>query len=160
MSISTTPISEISSQTVEIKGIIELVSREMAEVDSVIENNLNSDVALINQLGAYIIQAGGKRLRPVALLLSARACNTQTNQPEKPMPIKYSWRRLSSSFTRLRFFTMMLLMNRTCGAAEKRQMKFSEMRPAFLLAITCTLALSNDGGSWQHAGDGDIVAND
>ena len=32
-------------------------------------------MALINHLGAYIISSGGKRLRPIILLLAARACN-------------------------------------------------------------------------------------
>lgn len=46
-------------------------------MDETIRTNLNSEVALINQLGAYIIQAGGKRLRPVALLLAAKATNPE-----------------------------------------------------------------------------------
>ncbi|HEC11913.1 MAG TPA: octaprenyl diphosphate synthase [Acidiferrobacteraceae bacterium] len=45
----------------------------MAAVDRLIEQRLHSDVALINQLGAYIVKSGGKRLRPLALLLSAGA---------------------------------------------------------------------------------------
>ena len=53
----------------------------MAAVSRCIQDNLSSDVALINQLGAYIIQAGGKRLRPVALLLAARACSNDTTPP-------------------------------------------------------------------------------
>jgi len=57
----------------------------MTVVNQTIASNLDSDVALINQLGAYIVQAGGKRLRPVALLLTAKAANpeqsdTSTNQ--------------------------------------------------------------------------------
>lgn len=75
MTINTTPISEISSQAIDIQSIIELVKSDMTMVNKTIEANLNSDVALINQLGAYIIQAGGKRLRPVALLLAAKATN-------------------------------------------------------------------------------------
>lgn len=74
MTISTISNSNIDRQTVDIKSIINLVKDEMTIVDSAILDNLNSDVALINQLGGYIIQAGGKRLRPVALLLAAKAC--------------------------------------------------------------------------------------
>ena len=62
-------------QPVDIKSVINLVSDDMAVVNKIISDNLNSDVALINQLGAYIVQAGGKRLRPVALLLAAKACS-------------------------------------------------------------------------------------
>lgn len=50
-----------------------LVKNELRAVDQTINSNLKSDVALINQLGQYIIQAGGKRLRPLALLLAAKA---------------------------------------------------------------------------------------
>ncbi len=50
-----------------------LVYTELQAVDKTINANLKSDVALINRLGHYIIQAGGKRLRPVALLLTAKA---------------------------------------------------------------------------------------
>ena len=52
----------------------------MQVVNQTIERNLNSDVALINQLGAYIVQAGGKRLRPVALLLTAKAANPEQTE--------------------------------------------------------------------------------
>ena len=82
MSISSTPINEVRSQTIEIKSIIDLVDSDMNAVNLAIQSNLNSDVALINQLGAYIVQAGGKRLRPVALLLSAKACNPGTDLEE------------------------------------------------------------------------------
>lgn len=76
MSIHSTAINKSASQVVDIESIVDLVSNEMAMVNTTIETNLNSEVALINQLGAYIIQAGGKRLRPVALLLGAKACDS------------------------------------------------------------------------------------
>ena len=54
-------------------------------VNHTITANLASDVALINQLGAYIIQAGGKRLRPVALLLAAKATNQDQTLDAAPI---------------------------------------------------------------------------
>ncbi len=45
----------------------------MAAVDAVIRTRLVSEVALIGQIADYIIAAGGKRLRPVLLLLMAAA---------------------------------------------------------------------------------------
>ena len=78
MTISSTPISVASSSPIDISSIVDLVATDMKHVTSAIAENLNSDVALINQLGAYIVQAGGKRLRPVALLLAAKA--TQPDQ--------------------------------------------------------------------------------
>lgn len=50
-----------------------LAAHDMAAVDAVIQTKLASDVALINQLSAYIIHAGGKRFRPMVLVLAARA---------------------------------------------------------------------------------------
>jgi octaprenyl-diphosphate synthase len=50
-----------------------LVAADMAFVDALIRRRLASDVVLINQIAEYIIGAGGKRLRPMLLLLAARA---------------------------------------------------------------------------------------
>lgn len=45
----------------------------MAEVDAVIRRQLASNVALINQISNYIIGAGGKRIRPLLVLLFSKA---------------------------------------------------------------------------------------
>ena len=45
----------------------------MAAVDAVIRTRLHSEVALVSQVGEYIINSGGKRLRPALVLLSAQA---------------------------------------------------------------------------------------
>ncbi|WP_413111231.1 octaprenyl diphosphate synthase [Thaumasiovibrio sp. DFM-14] len=50
-----------------------LTERDMANVDAKIIAQLNSDVVLINQLGFYIVNSGGKRLRPMLAVLAARA---------------------------------------------------------------------------------------
>jgi len=54
-----------------------LVEEDKLEVDNVIRQRLHSDVVLVNQLSHYIINSGGKRLRPILLLLSARAFGYQ-----------------------------------------------------------------------------------
>lgn len=57
-----------------------LIQEDIQAVDQLILNRLSSDVVLINQIGHYIINSGGKRLRPLLVLLSARACGyTGTN---------------------------------------------------------------------------------
>jgi octaprenyl-diphosphate synthase len=49
------------------------VADDMRAVDAAIRHNLRSDVVLIRQVAEYIVQSGGKRLRPALLCLSARA---------------------------------------------------------------------------------------
>ena len=50
-----------------------LINDDLSAVDALILERLQSDVVLINQLGRYIISGGGKRIRPVVVLLAARA---------------------------------------------------------------------------------------
>jgi len=45
----------------------------MMAVDQVIRTRLHSDVALVNQVGEYIVNSGGKRLRPALVVLAANA---------------------------------------------------------------------------------------
>ncbi len=50
------------------------VAADLRRVDQIITERLASDVALVNQVSRYIVAAGGKRLRPLSVLLAARAC--------------------------------------------------------------------------------------
>jgi octaprenyl-diphosphate synthase len=50
------------------------VSEDLQAVDELILQRLQSNVVLINQIGHYIVGSGGKRLRPLLVLLAARAC--------------------------------------------------------------------------------------
>lgn len=50
-----------------------LIADDLQAVDDLIKGRLQSDVVLINQLGQYIVNNGGKRMRPLLVLLSARA---------------------------------------------------------------------------------------
>ncbi len=59
----------------EIQDIRALIADDMQAVDALIQAQLRSDVVLINQLGAYIVNSGGKRLRPMLVLLAAAACD-------------------------------------------------------------------------------------
>lgn len=60
--------------------ITELTAQDMAAVNATIIEQLNSDVALINQLGYYIISGGGKRIRPMIAVLAARALCYEGNK--------------------------------------------------------------------------------
>jgi octaprenyl-diphosphate synthase len=55
---------------IKLDDIRQIVADDMAAVDAVIRARLASDVALINQISEYIIGAGGKRLRPILVLLA------------------------------------------------------------------------------------------
>ncbi|MDP8033342.1 octaprenyl diphosphate synthase [Pasteurella atlantica] len=54
-----------------------LIKDDMQGVNQAILDQLNSDVVLINQLGHYIISGGGKRIRPLIALLSAKSLGYQ-----------------------------------------------------------------------------------
>ena len=55
------------------------LAADLAEVDAVIRARLRSEVVLINTVGEYIVGAGGKRMRPILLLLMARALDYRGN---------------------------------------------------------------------------------
>ena len=63
-----------------LEQIRQLVHTEQQAVDKLIINSLHSDVALIEQIGHYIVDSGGKRLRPLMVLLSALASGYQGTQ--------------------------------------------------------------------------------
>ena len=50
-----------------------VVTDEFRAVDQLIIDNLKSEVGLVEDMGSYIVNAGGKRIRPVLVLLSALA---------------------------------------------------------------------------------------
>jgi octaprenyl-diphosphate synthase len=58
---------------VVLENLKQSLTAEMAAVDQVIRTRLHSEVALVNQIGEYIIGSGGKRLRPALVILSAKA---------------------------------------------------------------------------------------
>ena len=51
-----------------------VVHNDFIKVNQCIHEQLHSDVALVSKIGEYIIKSGGKRLRPLLVLLTARAC--------------------------------------------------------------------------------------
>ena len=57
-----------------LETIRELVADDMAAVDRLIAARLRSEVSLIDQMGHYIVNSGGKRLRPTLVLAAAGAC--------------------------------------------------------------------------------------
>jgi octaprenyl-diphosphate synthase len=60
------------------------VGVDLAAADLAIRRELASDVALVNQIAEYIIQSGGKRLRPLLVLLAARAAGSEPRGSQIP----------------------------------------------------------------------------
>lgn len=60
-------------KTTELTQILAPIALDFKALDGVIRLRLASKVALIDQISGYIIQAGGKRVRPALLLLVAKA---------------------------------------------------------------------------------------
>jgi len=51
---------------------LSLLENDLTKVEAQFKSDLNSDVALIRKVGEYVLASGGKRLRPMLLLLCAR----------------------------------------------------------------------------------------
>jgi octaprenyl-diphosphate synthase len=66
--------------SMKLETINQLAHKDMMAVNGLIQQQVDSEVSLINQLGFYIVNSGGKRLRPLLTVLAARALNIQTNQ--------------------------------------------------------------------------------
>lgn len=64
----------------DLNEIQALSAKDMQAVNAMISQQLQSDVALINQLSFYIINGGGKRIRPLIAVLVANALNYQGNR--------------------------------------------------------------------------------
>ncbi|MBU2753303.1 octaprenyl diphosphate synthase [Acidithiobacillus sp. CV18-2] len=62
-------------------GVKELVQADMLAVNRVIQEQLQSGVPTIPAMGAYLVNAGGKRLRPIILLLAARLGGDRSDRP-------------------------------------------------------------------------------
>jgi len=62
-----------ATQTAQQNPITRTIAADMEAVNTVIRQRLQSEVALVNQIAEYIISAGGKRIRPVLVLLLANA---------------------------------------------------------------------------------------
>ena len=62
------------------KKIRSVVESDFLAVNDYIVEQLHSDVLLVENIGHYIVEAGGKRLRPILVLLAAHCCNIETGK--------------------------------------------------------------------------------
>ena len=64
---------DIEETVMPLESIRSLVKTDLSATDHFICNELQSDIPFINQMVEYIIQCGGKRIRPLLVLLTAKA---------------------------------------------------------------------------------------
>jgi octaprenyl-diphosphate synthase len=65
---------EIGRTVLGLKEIAALVDEDLAKVEILLKEQLRSDVRLVGDTGRYILEGGGKRIRPALLLLAGRLC--------------------------------------------------------------------------------------
>lgn len=63
----------------ELSEIKDLVGDDFALVDNTIKAKMDSRINLVSEIGAYIVKNGGKRIRPLITLLTAKACGYNGN---------------------------------------------------------------------------------
>ncbi len=73
-------VAEKTPDSVSFDDIAALAAGDMRAVDELISESLESDVALVSQVSQYIVMSGGKRLRPLIVLLAARALGHEGEQ--------------------------------------------------------------------------------
>jgi octaprenyl-diphosphate synthase len=57
------------------QNIIEQVTPDLKKVETALEQNLNPNLELVKQIASHLLFSGGKRLRPLLMIHSARLCN-------------------------------------------------------------------------------------
>ena len=73
-------LAERTPDSLDFDAVAALADDDMQAVNRLIAASLESDVALVSQVSQYIVMSGGKRLRPLVVLLAARALGYQGEQ--------------------------------------------------------------------------------
>ena len=73
-------VAEKTPESVDFDDVAALADAEMRAVDRLISTSLETDVPLVSQVSEYIVMSGGKRLRPLIVLLAARAMGYEGEQ--------------------------------------------------------------------------------
>ncbi len=64
------------------RDILAPVAADFEAMDHFIQTGINSKVPLVMSVSRYVVEAGGKRMRPLMCLLAARACHADTENAE------------------------------------------------------------------------------
>ena len=125
------------SNTFDLEAIRGQLGDDWPAVNREIGRQLHSDVALVNSVSQYIINSGGKRLRPLLVLLAARACGYPGDQHIRAAAI------IEFIHTATLYCTTMSSMRPTCVAGRTRRTACSATRPACWSATSCTRVRSS-----------------
>lgn len=72
--------SVIEEKTFPFESVLEWIGEDLEKVDQEFRKNLMSSVPIISAIGEHLLFSGGKRFRPVLLLLSAKLCGYRGEQ--------------------------------------------------------------------------------
>jgi octaprenyl-diphosphate synthase len=73
-------VAKLNPGSVSFDDVAALADEDMQAVNRLIRKSLESDVPLVSQVSEYIVMSGGKRLRPLIVLLAARALGYEGEQ--------------------------------------------------------------------------------
>jgi len=71
--------SPVEENTSSVEGVLKWIGDEVEKVDQEFRKNLRSDVSIISAIGEHLLLSGGKRFRPILLLLAAKLCEYRGN---------------------------------------------------------------------------------
>ena len=63
------------------ENITEFISQDLAQLEQSIDKLLTTRVSFIREVVRHIVKSGGKRIRPILVILSARLCGVRDDQP-------------------------------------------------------------------------------
>jgi octaprenyl-diphosphate synthase len=69
-----------AARVADLKDVVRLIEEDLARVEALFAEQLQSQIALVGEMGRYVRDGGGKRIRPALLLLAARLCGHRSER--------------------------------------------------------------------------------
>ena len=109
--------------TIDFKqDILAPVAQDFATMDTFINEGITSKVALVMAVSKHVVEAGGKRMRPIMCLLAAKACGAEDLERQ---------RKLAAIIEMLHTAMMMWSMNLAYVVVAQRPMQLGTIRPQY-----------------------------
>jgi len=71
--------------------ILSAIAPELEKIEAVLQQNFHSYVPFINEVSQYILFAGGKRLRPLLMILATRLCGAETTPQSYRLSVLFEY---------------------------------------------------------------------